>query len=86
MLGISARDAHSLNLTFSHFDLSEGSYMHIYNPSKQEVLGAFTEENERNNHLFATSLLLSDSIIIEVYSPFGSGSSTIHIDEVIYGY
>jgi len=85
-LGISAVGASSLNFTFNYFDLTEGSWMHIYNPSKQIVLGAFTEENERQDKFFATSLIASDSVIIEVYSPFAGRMGKIIIDKVIYGY
>lgn len=85
-LGITSKGAKSLNLTFSYFDLPQGALMHVYDVGKNLILGAFTEENERNDTLFATSLIRSDSIVIEVFIQDKNIKGRVQIDKVIHGY
>jgi len=84
--GIHARDAKSINLIFSHFDLPEDGWMHIYNTDRSQLLGAFTEANERSDRQFATSLIFSEKIILEVFYPNARSQSQIKLSHVVYGY
>lgn len=85
-LGIYSKGATSLNLTFSYFDLPEGASLHVYDVGKKLILGAFTEKNERIDHLFATNLIRSDSIVIEVFLPDKDIKGKVQIDKAIHGY
>jgi len=61
-LAFNAKDAKSLNLIFSHFDLPTGGWMHLYNKDQSKILGAFTEANEQEDYLFATSFIFDDNL------------------------
>lgn len=68
-LGIASPGALSLNLTFTQYHLPPGAQLFVYSHDKDHLLGAFTEENNQDDRLFATTLLLTDRIIIEYYEP-----------------
>ena len=85
-MGISSKNAKSLNLIFKTYDLPSGGWMHIYTPDKSQLLGAFTDENRHHDGQFSTSWIFNDSLIIEVYYPHYKLESSITISHVIYGY
>ena len=66
-LGISSKGARSLNLTFSEFELPEGSELFVYNKENNYFIGSFTHENNKANKKFATSPVPGDEIIIEYH-------------------
>ena len=68
-LGISSPGAYSLNLTFDEYKLPEGASLFIYDTDRTHVLGAFTHRNNQDDLYFATTLIPSDSIIIEYVEP-----------------
>ena len=68
-LGISSPGAYSLNLTFDEYKLPEGASLYIYDTDRTHVLGAFTHRNNQDDLYFATTLIPSDSIVIEYVEP-----------------
>ena len=68
-LGITSKDALSINLTFDDYELPEGATLFIYTPDKKNLLGAFTNKNNDASKKFATDLIPGDSIIIEYDEP-----------------
>ena len=85
-LGITGRGAKSLNLIFSEYHIPGGAWMHIYDPSRKCILGAFTSENESAEYNFATTLVRDDSIILEVFVPAGKYGLRLVIDKAVFGY
>jgi len=68
-LGIVSANALSINLAFSKYHLPEGAKLYIFTPDKKFVVGAFTNFNNQPDMAFATTLIPSDSIIIEYDEP-----------------
>ena len=68
-LGIKSSGALSINLLFSQYKLPKGAELYIYSPDYKQQLGAFTDFNNQADGLFATTLILTDNIIIEYYEP-----------------
>jgi lysyl endopeptidase len=84
---ISSPGALSLNLLFDNFIIPPGSELFIYNNEKSELLGAFSDFNNRDDHLFATTLIRGDFITIEYYEPANAPfSGEIHLSRVTHGY
>lgn len=68
-LGIKSPGALSINLLFNQYMLPKGAELYIYSPDYKQQLGAFTDFNNQADGLFATTLILTDNIIIEYYEP-----------------
>lgn len=68
-LRIHSKDAYSLNLGFSQYQMPAGGSLLLYSPDQQQVLGPFTpSDNEAHEQLW-TPLLEGDEIILEVQIP-----------------
>ncbi|MCX6252045.1 MAG: T9SS type A sorting domain-containing protein [Bacteroidetes bacterium] len=79
----------SLALTayFDKFHLPEGGKLFLYNPEKNQVIGAFTDINNNPQGVFATELIRGENIILEYDQPaFVSELPVIHISEMAYAY
>ncbi|MTI29657.1 trypsin-like peptidase domain-containing protein [Xanthovirga aplysinae] len=90
-LDIQAPGALSLNLLYEKFWLPEGASLFIYNKSKSQVIGAFTEQNNKgtqaNPKKFATGLVYGNTITLEYFEPHTvSGEGVIEISKVVHGY
>jgi lysyl endopeptidase len=68
-LGIHCQGAYSINLTFDNYHLPPGATLYVYNADKSQVIGAFTEFNNQNDRVFATTLVKGEEITIEYYEP-----------------
>ncbi|WP_053002235.1 trypsin-like peptidase domain-containing protein [Kordia jejudonensis] len=85
-VSIVSPNALSINLIFKKYRLPEGAKLFIYN-KKQEVLGAFTNKNNKDNGIFATDLIQGDFITFEYYEPKEViGKGQIELSTVIHGY
>ncbi len=86
-LQVYAKGAKSINLIYSDFYLPKGAKLFLYNADKSEVLGAFTERNNKPYRKFSTTLLKGDKTILEYYEPAKVAErGVIQISEVIHGY
>lgn len=86
-LSIHCAGAYSVNLIYDIFWLPEGAKLFLYNSDKTHLLGAFTSMNNREDGLFATSLIKGESCTIEYYEPVQvEREGLINISKVIYGY
>jgi len=65
-IGITSNKASSLSLIFNSFHLEPGCKLMVYSPSLNDILGAFTYRNNRENNIFAVSPVYGDSLIIEL--------------------
>tara|TARA_Y100001970_G_scaffold153517_1_gene187936 strand:+ start:7420 stop:9822 length:2403 start_codon:yes stop_codon:yes gene_type:complete len=86
-LKIGSKDAYSINLIFNQFYLSEGAELFVYNQDHTDVIGAFTNANNKIYKRFSTAPVLGDVIVIEYFEPkFSTSKSVINISNIINGY
>jgi lysyl endopeptidase len=90
-LTIECPRAKSINLTYDRFWLPPGATFHIYNKDTSQILGAFTENNNKGTaekpRGFATGLVIGDLITLEYYEPKEvANPGIISIKTVVHGY
>jgi len=86
-LGIKCPGALSINLTFENYRLPQGATFFEYNADRSQVIGAFTDFNNRADSAFATTLVKGEEIFMEYYEPKGVAfHGEIHLNRVTYGY
>jgi hypothetical protein len=86
-LTIKSKGAFSLNFIFSKFRMPRGAKLFIYNENRSVLLGAFTEKNNRDDGLFATTILEGDMATLEYYEPADAeGKGIIQLSKVIHAY
>ncbi|MCH7414338.1 hypothetical protein MM213_12640 [Belliella sp. R4-6] len=84
---ITSSDAHSLNLIFDNFYLSENASLKIYSMDGSMIYGPVKHDHNPENSVFWTDLIKGDGIIIEVkIIGKDSGESAINIEKVVHGY
>lgn len=71
-LKIRSLNALSVNLIFDKFHLEGEAKVFLYDPERQNVLGAFTSANNRVDSVFATTPIDGDEIVVEYVEPVGS--------------
>lgn len=87
LLEIKSEGAYSLNIIFSRYRLSKGSRLFIYSADGQQVIGAFTEQNNNDNQILATELIKGDDIVIELFEPLNPEfESELVIESVNHDY
>jgi len=86
-LKISVPNARSINLNYSMFYMPIGAKMFVYNETGTQVLGAFTEQNNKDHQTFSTGILTSASCIIEYFEPADKiGEGKLQISSIVEGY
>jgi lysyl endopeptidase len=90
-LYINCPNAKTINLLYDKFWLPEKSSFYIYNLSNTDLIGGFTDKNNKGSKAkpgkFATGLVYDDQIVLEYYEPFEvKGQGIISVAQVIYGY
>ena len=86
-LGIACPGAFSINLTFDQYVLPSGATLFVYNTDRSAVIGAFTDYNNRDDSVFATTLLPGDQITIEYFEPASTSfHGLLHLNRVTHGY
>ncbi len=86
-LKIHSENAYSINLIYDSFFLPENGTFHLYNESKNHVIGAFTSENNKSNGKFATGVVKGDLCVLEYFEPHNqSGKGVINISKVVHAY
>jgi len=86
-LRIVSEGAYSINLIYDDFKLPAGAELFVYSGDLKMVIGAFTEENNKQSGLFATAPVKGDDIVVEYFEPLevkGRGSFTI--TRVVHSY
>ncbi len=85
--GIYSPGAISINLVFQPYQLPHGAKLFIYTPDGKEILGAFDHRNNQEDGYFATSLIFSDSIIVEYFEPARAAfNGQLRIEQLTHGY
>ena len=86
-LSIHSRDAYSINLLYDRFVLPEGAELFVYDREKETVLGAFTNQNNKNHETFSTSPTKGDVTILEYFEPNEvEFHGEIQVSSVIHAY
>lgn len=68
-LQINASSGTHIMLLFDDFYLPEGAKLFVYSSDKQQVLGAFTSENNTEQRKFTVAPIKSQSVVLEYYKP-----------------
>jgi hypothetical protein len=85
-VSISSEKALSINLIFDKYILPKGSSLFIYNKNR-DVIGAFTENNNNDNGVFATDLISGNFITLEYHEPkLVEFTAQIRLKTVVHGY
>lgn len=63
---LTSEGAKSLNVIFSEFVLPKSARLFLFTPDQKEVIGAFTQENNKESEILATGLIGGETIVIEV--------------------
>ncbi|MDF1564321.1 MAG: MopE-related protein [Deltaproteobacteria bacterium] len=86
-LVIRSPGALSLNLIFDDYRLPPGAELFIHAEDRSALIGAFTEANHRPDGVFATSLLPTEAIVLELREPKDAPfRSRLHLASVTHGY
>ncbi len=86
-LDIHCPGAFTINLTFDNYRLPPGATLFVYNIDKSQVIGAFTDFNNREDRAFATTLVSGEEIVIEYYEPSNPVfPGELHLNRVTHGY
>jgi len=86
-LKIHADGAKAINLYYNQFWLPEQAKMYIYSEDEEQVIGAFTWENNPSSGLFATELISGETMIVEYFEPAGvTTPAAFNISDVGYCY
>lgn len=78
-LGITSKDAYSLNIIFNRFILSQNSRLFMFNSDLSDIIGEFNHQNNsRTDYVgLACAPVSGDSIYIELFEPFEEYSECI---------
>lgn len=86
-LKLSSTGALALIPCYDQFYLPIGATLHVFNPMRDEVTGAFTNANNPRNGRFCTGLIHGEACIIEYYEPAAvAGQGRIHLNELGHAY
>lgn len=86
-IGFYSESALSLNIIFKKFRIPIGAKLFLYNEDKTQILGAFTNKNQIPSGKLATSIINSNSIIIEYNEPKNSEfNGELEIYKINHGY
>lgn len=86
-LGIRSRNAYSINVLFSEYELPEGAQLFLYNADQSHVLGAFNHLNNSDSGLLPVAPVDGDELIIEYQEPAKAAfPGRLTVGEVNHGY
>jgi len=84
---INSPGAQTINLNYSDFFMPHGATLHIYAEDKSQIIGAFTEVNNKRSGSFATGFVKGDNIVLEYFEPAAlRGEGRLIVKEIIHGY
>jgi PKD repeat protein len=86
-ISISSEGAYSLGLNFSKFRIPAGGQVFVYNNQTDRVLGAYTEQSNKESNRFAVEPLEGDEIVVEYIEPLQPEFTVeLEIDAVLHDY
>ena len=85
LLSFFSKDAYGIGLNFNQFYLTENSEMFIYDEGRTYYLGALTNQNNKSDNVFSTSIIKGEKIILELTVPINEVDDIqLHIDSIIH--
>ncbi|MEN9699264.1 MAG: hypothetical protein RLZZ301_462 [Bacteroidota bacterium] len=78
-------NALTINLTFENTTIPAGNLLYAFNPSKDFILGAFTQEHIYEGQL-GTELIPGTTAVLEYYVPKGNPVGNVQVAIVTHGY
>ena len=82
-----AKEAVSINFVFDSYRIPDGAQVFVYEPTKSQLLGSFTNENTSKENSLGVGLVFGDRAIIEYREPADvRGEGYLHINNVTHGY
>lgn len=86
-LKLISKDALAIGVYYGDFFIPEGGKLYLYNKSRTQVIGAFTEINNPRSGIFATELIQGDEVTLEYYNPSELQlEPIISISEICYAF
>jgi hypothetical protein len=85
LLRVKCEQALTVNLTFENTNIPEGNQLFVYNPSKDFILGAFTQEHIYDGQL-GTELIPGQGAVVEYYVAPQNKAGHIQVGTVTHGY
>ena len=58
--------AHTINLAFSHFELTGDAELYVYNPDQSDIYGPFTKDDNDDHLQLWTPIIGGDEVVIEL--------------------
>ena len=84
-LKIYSAGAMALHLSYNDFYVPNGGKLFLYNEDRSQVLGAFTNANNKSYRKFSTGLIEGEKLTLEYFEPFEVlGESAISISNVTH--
>ena len=85
---IASPGALSLGVFFDEFELTQGSQLFLYDPEREQVLGAYTARNNNDNGALTIQPVRGDRVVLELVLQASSVQDLprLHVGEVIYDY
>lgn len=68
-VGIYSKDALSINVLFTEYELPEGAQVFLYNPEQTHILGSFTHQNNSESGILPVAPVQGDKLIVEYHEP-----------------
>lgn len=85
ILQVKCEQALTVNLTFENTNIPTGNQLFVYNPTKDFILGAFTQEHIYDGQL-GTELIPGEDAIIEYYVAPKNNHGHVQLAMVTHGY
>ncbi len=86
-LKVTSEGAYSINLIFDRYKLPPGAKLFIYNQDRSEILGAFTDLNNKRHGMLGTAPVPGDNIILEYFEPANAEfPGEVHLKTVVHAY
>ncbi len=86
-LKLEVKGALALGVYYDNFWLPYGGELYVYNEDKTQIIGAYTEDNNNPDCMFANQLVQGDVVTLEYYQPAEQSiEPLISISEVAYAY
>lgn len=86
-LAIKSKYAQGMTILYDNFFMPQGAAFYIYNEDRSEILGGFTDINNKSYHSFSTGILPGEVSYLEYYEPAAvKGQGIISIEKVGHAY
>lgn len=86
LLRMRSKQAKALALMFRNFRLAPGARLLVYRPDGRQVLGAYTERNNRPEETFLAGFVEGEEMVLELFEPVGREESRLEIFRILYAY